>query len=106
MPRQPPRRPARRRSRNSPSGPAPRGIARLPPRLRLVRRQHTLVYGMRLLPDQVLEEGAHDRVPLPRAGSGETLTLHQISGDIGEIRRKLLESVDAFFDIYGEDAGG
>jgi hypothetical protein len=78
-------------------------LLRLPPRLRVVRRQHTLIYGMRLLPDRVLEEGAHEQVPLVRAGAGETLTLHQIAGDMQEIRRRLHESVDAFFDIYGEE---
>lgn len=102
MPRKPPARPTHRRSGKGAPGQAPRGVARLPPRLRLVRRQHTLVYGMRLLPNQVLEEGPHEHVPLPRAGPGETLTLHQITGDIAEVRRKLLESVDAFFEFYGE----
>lgn len=71
--------------------------------LRLVKREHTLVYGMRLFPDRVLPEGEHDHVPLERAGEGETLTLHVISGDRAEIKRRLLQSVDAFFDIYGED---
>jgi hypothetical protein len=102
MSRKPPHLPTRRRSRKGVSPPAPRGIAQLPARLRLVRRQHTLVYGVRLLPDRVLEEGPHEQVPLRRAGSGETLTLHQITGDFAEIRRKLLESLDAFFEIYGE----
>ncbi len=71
--------------------------------LRLVKREHTLLYGMRLLPDAVLEEQTHPRVevPLPDGGS-ETLTLHAITGDKETIKRKLLESVDAFFEIYGE----
>jgi hypothetical protein len=30
------------------------------------------------------------------------MTLHQITGDIAEIRRKLVESLDAFFEFYGE----
>jgi hypothetical protein len=72
-------------------------------KLRLLKRQHSLVYGMRLFPDQVLPEGEHDRVPLRSAGSGETLTLHVISGDREEIKRRLLQSVDAFFEIYGEN---
>jgi hypothetical protein len=75
----------------------------MPPRLRVVRRQHTLIYGLRLLPDQVLEEGPHVHIPLPRAGPEETMALHQISGDTGEIRRRLQESVDAFFEIYGAE---
>ena len=88
---------ARSGKRSSPSG----RMVRLPPRLRLVRRQHTLIYGLRLLQDQVLDEGPHQQVPLPQAGPGETLTLHQISGDTDEIRRKLHESIDAFFEIFG-----
>jgi hypothetical protein len=102
MTRKPTGRPTQRRSRNTAPAAAPRGIKGLPPRLRLVRRQHTLVYGVRLLPDQVLEEGPHEQVPLLRAGTGETMTLHQITGDIAEIRRKLVESMDAFFEFYGE----
>lgn len=91
-----------RRGRKSSAG-GPEGSSRLPPRLRIVHRQHTLVYGMRLLTDQILEEAEHEHVPLPRLGPGETLTLHQITGDIAEIRRRLHESVDAFFEIYGEE---
>jgi hypothetical protein len=71
--------------------------------LRLVKREHSLVYGMRLFPDCVLPEGEHDRVPLQSAGEGESLTLHVISGGREEIKRRLLQSVDAFFDIYGEN---
>jgi hypothetical protein len=72
-------------------------------KLRLVKREHSLVYGMRLFPDRVLPEGEHDHVPLRQAGEGESLTLHVISGDRAEIKRRLLQSVDAFFEIYGED---
>lgn len=71
-------------------------------KLRLVKREHTLVYGMRLFPDMLLAEGEHDRVPLRQAGTDETLTLHVITGDRDEIKRRLLQSVDAFFEIYGE----
>ncbi len=72
-------------------------------KLRLVRREHTLIYGMRLLPDEVLPERTHPRVTVELPDGGrETLTLHTITGDKEEIRRKLLESVDAFFEIYGE----
>lgn len=105
MPRRPSHDPPlRRRARKRPSGRgAPQRLLRLAPRLRVVRRQHTLIYGLRLLPDRVLDEGPHDQIPLPRAGSGETLTLHQIAGDREEIRRRLNESIDAFFEIFGEE---
>ncbi len=80
---------------------AKRGAAQNP--LRLVKRRHSLVYGMRLVPDRVLADGEHRHVPLPEAGADAALTLHVISGDKEEIRRRLLESIDAFFDIFGED---
>jgi len=73
------------------------------PSLRLVKREHTLLYALRLLPDEVLAEQSHPRVEVPRPNGGsETLTPHTITGDAEEIKRKLLESVDAFFEIYGE----
>jgi hypothetical protein len=80
-----------------------KGRAKGRAKLRLVQREHTLLYGLRLLPDQVLAEQTHPRVEVPRPdGGSETLTLHTITGDREEIRRKLLESVDAFFEIYGD----
>jgi len=103
MPRKPPKgAPPRRRPRKARVS-ASEPIARLPPRLRIVRRQHTLIYGLRLLPDQLLDEGPHVHVPLPTAGADEMLTLHRITGDAREIRRRLQESLDAFFEIYGDD---
>jgi hypothetical protein len=72
-------------------------------RLRLVKRRHSLVYGMRLFPDRELPDGGHEAVPLRLAGEDETLTLHVIRGDKAEVKRRLLESIDAFFEIYGED---
>ena len=55
-------------------------------RLRLVKREHPRV--TLALPD----------------GREETFTLHVIQGDREEIRRKLLESVDAFFALHEEQA--
>lgn len=75
------------------------------PHLRVVKRRHTLIYGLRLLVDEELEEQTHPRVDVPRPDGGvETLTLHTITGDREETKRKLLESVDAFFEIYGDEA--
>lgn len=74
------------------------------PDLRVVKPRHTLIYGLRLLADTELAEQSHPRVDVPRPDGGtETLTLHTITGDKEEIKRKLLESVDAFFEIYGEE---
>jgi hypothetical protein len=72
-------------------------------KLRLIKREHTLLYAMRLLPDEVLEERTHPRLRVERPdGGSETLVLHTITGDRETIRNKLLESVDAFFEIVGE----
>jgi hypothetical protein len=30
--------------------------------------------------------------------------LHQITGDVVDIRRRLHESIDAFFEIFGDNA--
>ena len=74
-------------------------------RLRLVKREHSLVYGMRLFPDEAIPEREHPRVTLALPdGREETFTLHVIQGDREEIRRKLLESVDAFFALHEEQA--
>ena len=74
------------------------------PHLRLVKRRHTLVYAMRLFEDQELPERDHQQLAIDLPDGGQaTLTLHQISGDKDEIKRKLADSVDAFFEIYGEE---
>jgi hypothetical protein len=70
--------------------------------LKLVKPQYTLCYGMRLDKGTALERG-HPHVPvmLPD-GSEATMALHLIHGTAAEIKIQLLESVDAFFEIYGE----
>lgn len=71
------------------------------PHLRVVRREHSLVYAMRLFPDETLPEMEHQRVEITvPGGDTETLTLHVINGDKEAIKRQLLESIDAFFEIY------
>lgn len=77
--------------------------------LRLVKPRHTLVYGMRLLPGalsggEAPEGPGHQQVKFETAENGEAvMTLHSISGDKGEIRQRLLESVDAFFELFAEE---
>ena len=77
------------------------------PRLRVVRPRHTLIYGLRLLRDEGQEaslDQPHVRLAVPRPdGSTESLTLHTITGEREEIRRRLHESVDAFFDILADE---
>ena len=72
-------------------------------KLKLIKTQHTLVYAMRLFPGEALAEQDHPRLSAQVApGREETLTLHAITGDKEEIKRKLAASVDAFFEIMGE----
>ena len=73
-----------------------------PSHLKVVRPQYTLCYGMRLDPGTAPEQ-AHPHVPmtLPDGSTGE-MSLHVINGSVQEIRSHLLQSIDAFFEIYGE----
>jgi hypothetical protein len=71
--------------------------------LKVVRPQYTLCYGMRLDPGTAPEQ-AHPHVPvrLPDGSDGE-MSLHVINGSVKEIRAHLLQSIEAFFEIYGEE---
>lgn len=69
--------------------------------LQLVKPQYSLCYGMRLDRGRAPER-THPHVPVTLPdGSGDTMALHVINGSIEEIKAQLLESVDAFFEIYG-----
>jgi hypothetical protein len=70
--------------------------------LKLVKPQYTLCYGMRL-DKGTSPEGGHPHVPVTLPdGSEATMALHLIHGTADEIKAQLLQSVDAFFEIYGE----
>ena len=71
--------------------------------LKVVRPQYTFCYGMRLDPGTAPEQ-AHPHVPvrLPDGTQGE-MSLHVINGSVQEIRAHLMQSIDAFFEIYGEE---
>ena len=62
----------------------------------------TLSYGMRLDKGNA-SELSHPHVPviLPN-GSAGSMTLHVMNGTPDEIKARLLESVDAFFEIYAD----
>ncbi|HTM49501.1 MAG TPA: hypothetical protein VL285_12495 [Bryobacteraceae bacterium] len=61
-----------------------------------------LIYGMRLLPADELESVGNAEVRL-RNGSTTGVTMHLIEGANEEdIRRQLLQSLDAFFEFYPE----
>jgi hypothetical protein len=64
--------------------------------------QYSLGYGMRL-DKGTASELDHPHVPIVLPdGSEGSMTLHVINGTPDEIKAQLLESVDAFFEIYAE----
>ena len=61
-----------------------------------------LVYGMRLLPVDELSSVGNAEVKL-LSGKTAAVTMHLIEGETEQdIRRQLLQSLDAFFDFYPE----
>ena len=61
-----------------------------------------LVYGVRLLPADELEAFKDAEVEL-KNGRSASVTMHLIEGSSEEeIKRQLLQSLDAFFDFYPE----
>ena len=61
-----------------------------------------LVYGMRLLPAEELESVGNAELKL-RNGNTTAVTMHLIEGSSEQdIRRRLLQSLDAFFEFYPE----
>lgn len=61
----------------------------------------TLVYGMRLLPSDEIEELGDARVKL-KNGREASVTLHIVEGSKEDIEKQLRTSIDAFFDLYPE----
>lgn len=60
--------------------------------------RYTLVYGVRLIPENALKSVGD--VPLVlQDGSSAALALHTIDGTIPQLRRALDRSLDAFFDL-------
>ena len=60
--------------------------------------RYTLVYGLRLVPEESVKQV--DAATLHLAdGSTAGLTLHTIDGTIPQLRRALDRSLDAFFDL-------
>jgi hypothetical protein len=61
-----------------------------------------LVYGLRLLPSEELESVGEAAIVL-KNGRTASVTMHLIEGaSEKEIRKQLLESLDAFFEFYPE----
>ena len=61
-----------------------------------------LVYGLRLLPADELESFEEAKIKL-KNGNTASVTLHLIEGGSEEeIKRQLMQSLDAFFEFYPE----
>ncbi len=61
-----------------------------------------LVYGVRLLPSDELESVGEAAIVL-KNGRKASVTMHLIEGGSEkEIRKQLLQSLDAFFEFYPE----
>lgn len=61
-----------------------------------------LVYGVRLLPADELESVGEAAIAL-KNGRKASVTMHLIEGSSElEIRKQLLQSLDAFFEFYPE----
>ncbi|HEY7913304.1 MAG TPA: allantoinase [Blastocatellia bacterium] len=59
----------------------------------------TLVYGLRLLRAEELAAVEHAQL-LMENGQTRQVTMHVIEGTREGIRRQLLESIDAFFELH------
>jgi hypothetical protein len=60
-----------------------------------------LVYGMRLLPADEMSDVKDAEIAL-KTGKTAHVTMHLIEGSVTEIRKQLLQSLDAFFEFYPE----
>ncbi|MGD0296760.1 MAG: allantoinase [Bryobacteraceae bacterium] len=60
-----------------------------------------LIYGMRLLPADELEEVKDSEITL-KNGKKLHVSMHLIEGGEDQIRKQLMQSLDAFFEFYPE----
>ncbi|MCL6480561.1 MAG: allantoinase [Firmicutes bacterium] len=60
-----------------------------------------LIYGLRLFPAEDLEQVGDAAVQL-KNGRNERVTMHLIEGSKEEIQATLLQSIEAFFEMYPE----
>jgi len=60
-----------------------------------------LIYGMLLLPADELEKVGDAEVTL-KSGKKAQVTMHLLEGGEDEIRKQLMQSLDAFFEFYPE----
>jgi len=60
-----------------------------------------LIYGMRLIPADELEKVEDAEITL-KSGKTARVTMHLLEGGEEEIRKQLMQSLDAFFEFYPE----
>ncbi|MGH7907766.1 MAG: allantoinase [Candidatus Binataceae bacterium] len=61
----------------------------------------TLVYGMRLVgADEIA--GVDDALIRTADGGSARVTMHLLEGTHSQIRRQLMQSIDAFFELFEE----
>jgi hypothetical protein len=65
-------------------------------------RRTALVYGMRLLDAGQIASVDDARVKL-HDGAVARVTMHLIEGSHLQIRRQLMQSIDAFFELFEEE---
>ena len=73
-------------------------------RLKLVKgaaQRSALVYGMRMFASNEIVAVEDANVRLEQGKSGR-VTMHLIEGTHAQIRKQLLESIDAFFELIEE----
>jgi hypothetical protein len=74
-------------------------------KLKLVKgaaKRGALIYGMRLFGPSEVAGADEARVRLAD-GSAVRVTMHLIEGTRVQIRRQLMQSIDAFFDLLDEE---
>ena len=64
-------------------------------------KTYSLVYGLRLYSDGDLQRVERGKVT-HQDGQESGVTLHLLEGTREQIKTQLLESIDAFFDIYSD----
>ena len=60
-----------------------------------------LIYGLRLIPEEDLGE-VQDATIVLKNGKTARVTMHLIEGTRAQIRRQLMQSIDAFFELLDE----
>lgn len=61
----------------------------------------TLVYGLRLLPADEIDEVGEAPIQL-KNGNSARVTMHILEGTREQIEAQLRQSIDAFFDFFPE----